>query len=67
MASDQDKLNFSRLRARGASAPQVVPNLPELPPDVVKRFPTLRQWMETVNKKYREELSTALGWHLPPQ
>lgn len=66
MASDQDKLNYSRLRARGASAPQVVPRLPQLPPSVIKRFPELEEWQNKVNEQYRNEFAVALQWHIPP-
>lgn len=61
MASDESLANLSRLRVQGASVPLVVPKMPALPPEVVKRFPTLKQYEEDL-EKWRTDLATALGW-----
>ncbi len=64
MASADDLKSFSRLRAQGAAMPTVVPKLPKLPDDVRKRFPSLVQWEQDV-EKWRVDLATALGWINP--
>lgn len=44
--------------------PKVVPSLPDLPADVAKRFPSMKQWKAEADKGYRERFAMALGWPL---
>lgn len=64
MPSDADLKNLSRLRAQGAAVPSVIPKIPQLPADVVKRFPSVNKWHQDM-EKWRQETMVALGWTLP--
>ena len=60
MATPEDLASFNRLRFSGISAEaQILPKVPEMPPDVKKRFPSLEQWEQEM-EKWRVKATIAL-------
>ncbi len=59
MPTDQEKLMFDRRRS-GPSPLVRIKKVPQLPPDVVKRFPSLVKWQRDM-EQWRIEANNALG------
>jgi len=55
LATADDLNNLKRAQETSANdTGELIPRFPDFPPDVVQRFPSLQQWLNTVNENWRK-------------